>query len=367
MLTGQSNFLTFSESSQLKRNESYPLKNCKTIKTKVGIERIISQFKISTEIQKVQNFPKRESQSNLVEKQLDMAVQLIRCGRNICFYGFGSKDFDIFRVVEELENTHHVFFVRGYYNDFLPRSMYVKLIEFARELNPKARKSKKFDGQGDAEELSLELYNLLGTIPDSQFCLILCGLDGPNFLRPSILAGFARLAQLSNFRLLASIDSSALSFYLSRTASDQFNFIYLPFSTLKPYSHELFYLDSNVNTNASKKDQATVGKFLSSLTVNQSELVIFVIKELLKTDKRQMEEQELFAKAVSEAKVTSFNQFHENLKEATQHKILELKSMDKCSRVYKTLYEQHELDEIIEFDSGDEQKSYEGVNSESDD
>ena len=340
--------LTYTEAVKLKRNDKYPLRTSIKSKKKTGIERVISQFKISSELQKL-SFPNSREAS--APREVLTGTELILCGRNVCFHGLGSKDEAMARIAKGLEDTHHVFFVRGYYNDFMPRTMYVKLLEYVAGLGGRKRAP---EAQGDAEELSLELSGLISCLPEHRFCLVLCGLDGPNFLRPSILAGLARLARQPNFRLAASVDSASLAFHLTRSTADQLDFVYLPINSHRPYARELLYLDSNSRVDLVKKDQATVGKFLSSLTENQKDLVIFVIKELLRTDKKQMEAQELFSRAVAEAKVTSFNQFSENLKEAVTHKILEKKALDGCSQVYKTLYEKFELDETIRFDSDED-------------
>lgn len=317
--------------------------------TKATRKKVVSKFSRDISSLKVanvlgfieKNFHDERTEKNIIAT-LSLAKRILKNGRNVCFYGYGSKDEEMRSMVDRLRRKFTVIFVNAFYSDVLPRTMLLKILDAVLQTCPQALRREN-QPRDDMDQLAAQIVAASAHVPDQKFLLVICGLDGPNFLRKSTLEVLTRLVEMKTFKILASLDSASLPLFLTRSTSDGLNFVYLPLSTFRAYRSELLYIDSSIPASNDRKDLKTIRKLLAALTSNQKELVIFVLHKLVTSQRLMIEEQELFGLAVAHAKVTSFHQFQENLKEAIAYKLIDKKLIDGYSYVYKTSYTKDDL------------------------
>lgn len=320
-----------------------------------GIERRIENIHVGSLLKSVGSLAKvdlnEENTNNIA-----LGVHLASIGKNVCFYGLGRKETHLRDKILRLQETHSIIFAKGNYSDVLPRTMFLRILEIAEKKRFEQSNIAKSELDDDAEKLAILLFSTLSRAYESKFLLVIFGIDGPNFFRKSVLESLAILTQLPNFNVIFTLDSVNFPFLLTRNICDRLNLFYVKLNSRSPYCYEMLYIDAIVDPKQETRSLSMVMSIINSLTPNQQELVKFVLQSLLFSEKRMIEERELFTKCLWEAKVTSFMQFGENLREALTHKLLIKKTVDCLSNIYLTPLSQRTLEAILDIkkeDSGD--------------
>lgn len=291
----------------------------------------------------------KESSEDILEEALIWLKQ----DQNLCFYGFGNKEplVDEF-VHKHFGDDHLIITIRGYQRDLTHRSLLmqilqvfetdqIELLKFNNKNTPfqpyevvqKCIYNMKTSKKADIEKLVGYLASLLNVVK-TPIIFVVHNLDNPNLRYENFLDFFSKLAIMephiftntkARINFVATVDSIKAYYYLNTKIVDNFSFMYFELASNKIYDKQFDYMSVVDILQTGRKYIQNVKSVIDSLTENQQELVFFTLQVFYKLDKKVIDENELFKKAVEDAKVSSLYQFKDNIREAVQHHIFRTK------------------------------------------
>lgn len=281
-----------------------------------------------------------------VSATLELGVNIVALGRNVCFHGFGEKAPVVAEAFRGCSSSFSLITVNGGQMELTARSLFTTILQLVEKKLNQEGLAYEYSADREVDKIARNIHALLKRLPLSKFLLLFHALDNWCFLRAGAFEGLALLAGLHNFRVVGCVDSVNFPIMASRRALQNFGFVFLALNTYVPYAAQLCYLDALVHPKHEKRSPQVVESIIRTLTLNQRELVLFVLRELLVSEKGAVEEAEMFNRALWEAKVTSHAQFVENLKEAFYHNLLARKT-EANSTAYKTPLSSYTLESLL--------------------
>lgn len=170
--------------------------------------------------------------------------------------------------------------VKGSDRNMLPNNILLKIyLALSEALNNEGKKENmKFKLK--PHETCEKIKNLINECKKTySFLFLFHNLDCSNFYSDENMQLLSQIAELDNVTFVASIESINFSkLMITREIFNKFSFLYYSINTGLIYDKELAYLNFFYNMNQKNKQVDNYQGILTSLTQNQRDLVIFVLK-----------------------------------------------------------------------------------------
>ena len=286
---------------------------------------------------------------------LDEALVWLKQGQNLCFYGFGNKEYLVDDFIKaNFSEDHLIINIRGYQRNLTPRSLLMQILQIFEtdelelqrvKINDKSFKPEdvihkcmqniKTLKKNNLEKLMAYFSTMLSVIK-TPIIFVVHNLDNTNMRMDDFLTYFSSLAVNKpniyvnakiNINFVATVDSIKTYYYFNTKILENFSFMFFELTSPVIYDKQFDYMSVTDVIQTGRKYLQNINGIIESLTENQKELVLFVLHEFKSKEKKAIEENELFKRAVEEAKVSSLYQFKDNIREAVQHHIFSTKYM----------------------------------------
>ena len=233
--------------------------------------------------------------SDLCKSSLKNCSPQLRAGFNFLCYGYGRKQDLLDQAIPEIFEDYNIFKLIGSSEAALnlgPIAFFNCLLNTIQSsLFPKLNVS-VFNSESASKSSIISKTELICSKASSEKSIILLHqLDSPAFRSPVIFDCLLKLINCSNtkFSVIASIDNPALINLFSKDRFEEFNWIWMDCTTMKPYTEELnrFALDACTNSAARQTPRAAV-IVLQSLTTNSRSIFKLLAAHQLSCNEAQV-------------------------------------------------------------------------------
>ncbi|XP_067615134.1 origin recognition complex subunit 2 [Eurosta solidaginis] len=196
-------------------------------------------------------------------------------GFSLLLYGLGSKRLLLQSFHREVLAEQTVLVVNGFFPSLTLKDILDSIVGEILDGGGTVSPSNPHEAVDLIEEE-------LSYTPQTHLYLIVHNLDGAMLRNTKAQAIFARLANLSQVHLLASIDYINTPLLWDRTRLSNFNFSWWDCTTMLPYSDETAFENSLLVQNSGELALSSMRSVFSSLTTNTRGIYMIIVKNQLK-------------------------------------------------------------------------------------
>ena len=314
---------------------------------------------LSTEIS-IENINKI-NEGNLYE----LITEIIKINGNIFLYGLGSKLSLIYNFIQYFQdnvnnkegNKEYYFLIYNLYNpELLLKKVLISIMEFLVDLmckfiNIEIKELKHIKPISFAEQIGI-IEEYLELLENNHFkgkiIIILNNIDGPNFQNKNEQYYLSFLSKEKYINLITTCDNVNIVNLWTQEIKTRFNFYYLKFNTMIPYSIELNQSNS-LTYEKTIRNGFGLTEIFESFSQNQKDLLKELANLQLKGDFEKMTPKGLVDYFIDEGLgiCNNQNKLNELILEAKDHDIVSFKLSNKINKeIYKFEIENKFIEKI---------------------
>ena len=294
----------------------------------------------------------------------ELMTEIIKINGNIFLYGLGSKLSLIYEYIQYFQdninnkegNGEYYFLIFNLYNqELVLKRVFSTIIDYllelmTRKINDKIIQLKTIKVTSPTDQIGvIEEYILLlrNNFFKGRFIIILNNIDGPNFQNRAEQNYLSYLSK-NDINIIATCDNVNIVNLWTQEIKTRFNFYYLKFNTMIPYSIEINNTNS-LTSEKSVKNGFGLTEIFESFSQNQKELLKELANLQLKGDFEHMTPKGLVDYFIDEGLGICNNQskLNELILEAKDHDIVSFKLSNKINKeIYKFEIENRFIEKI---------------------
>ena len=294
----------------------------------------------------------------------ELMTEIIKINGNVFLYGLGSKLSLIYEYIQYFQdninnkegNGEYYFLIFNLYNqELVLKRVFSTIIDYllelmTRKINDKIIQLKTIKVTSPTDQIGvIEEYILLlrNNFFKGRFIIILNNIDGPNFQNRAEQNYLSYLSK-NDINIIATCDNVNIVNLWTQEIKTRFNFYYLKFNTMIPYSIEINNTNS-LTSEKSIKNGFGLTEIFESFSQNQKELLKELANLQLKGDFEHMTPKGLVDYFIDEGLGICNNQskLNELILEAKDHDIVSLKLSNKINKeIYKFEIENRFIEKI---------------------
>ncbi|CAG8458409.1 1640_t:CDS:1 [Diversispora eburnea] len=305
---------------------------------------------------------KHEDEINLLSEQYKEKFIYwssdLKNGFNLCFYGFGSK-MEIIDEFAKYLNEQIVLRIEG----FDPNFNFQTTLELLNDVNEIV----KPNSIRNIENQITHIQKYFSNENREHECLfiIIHNLDGPTFRDTQNLNYLAKLVNISNVRLIATVDNINFPMLLDHDRRNKFNFLWHEITTFRSYDKEITHENlctikkrkNNLTTNLVKgvlsvwnENRRLMFKILATYQINQYNSTTITTTQVIdgKNIITGMERNSLYKKCYEEFIVNGESNFNTFLNDFHYHNVIKSRMSEHGKEIYYIPLEAERLKEILE-------------------
>ena len=291
-------------------------------------------------------------------------TEIIKINGNVFLYGLGSKLSLIYEYIQYFQdninnkegNGEYYFLIFNLYNqELVLKRVFSTIIDYllelmTRKINDKIIQLKTIKVTSPTDQIRvIEEYILLlrNNFFKGRFIIILNNIDGPNFQNRAEQNYLSYLSK-NDINIIATCDNVNIVNLWTQEIKTRFNFYYLKFNTMIPYSIEINNTNS-LTSEKSIKNGFGLTEIFESFSQNQKELLKELANLQLKGDFEHMTPKGLVDYFIDEGLGICNNQskLNELILEAKDHDIVSFKLSNKINKeIYKFEIENRFIEKI---------------------
>ena len=294
----------------------------------------------------------------------ELITEIIKINGNVFLYGLGSKLSLIYEYIQYFQdninnkegNGEYYFLIFNLYNqELVLKRVFSTIIDYllelmTRKINDKIIQLKTIKPTSPSDQIGvIEEYILIlrNNFFKGRFIIILNNIDGPNFQNRAEQNYLSYLSK-NDINIIATCDNVNIVNLWTQEIKTRFNFYYLKFNTMIPYSIEINHTNS-LTSEKSIKNGFGLTEIFESFSQNQKELLKELANLQLKGDFEHMTPKGLVDYFIDEGLGICNNQskLNELILEAKDHDIVSLKLSNKINKeIYKFEIEKRFIEKI---------------------
>ena len=294
----------------------------------------------------------------------ELITEIIKINGNVFLYGLGSKLSLIYEYIQYFQdninnkegNGEYYFLIFNLYNqELVLKRVFSTIIDYllelmTRKINDKIIQLKTIKPTSPSDQIGvIEEYILIlrNNFFKGRFIIILNNIDGPNFQNRAEQNYLSYLSK-NDINIIATCDNVNIVNLWTQEIKTRFNFYYLKFNTMIPYSIEINHTNS-LTSEKSIKNGFGLTEMFESFSQNQKELLKELANLQLKGDFEHMTPKGLVDYFIDEGLGICNNQskLNELILEAKDHDIVSLKLSNKINKeIYKFEIENRFIEKI---------------------
>ena len=294
----------------------------------------------------------------------ELMTEIIKINGNVFLYGLGSKLSLIYEYIQYFQdninnkegNGEYYFLIFNLYNqELVLKRVFSTIIDYllelmTRKINDKIIQLKTIKVTSPTDQIGvIEEYILLlrNNFFKGRFIIILNNIDGPNFQNRAEQNYLSYLSK-NDINIIATCDNVNIVNLWTQEIKTRFNFYYLKFNTMIPYSIEINNTNS-LTSEKSVKNGFGLTEIFESFSQNQKELLKELANLQLKGDFEHMTPKGLVDYFIDEGLGICNNQskLNELILEAKDHDIVSFKLSNKINKeIYKFEIENRFIEKI---------------------
>ena len=294
----------------------------------------------------------------------ELMTEIIKINGNVFLYGLGSKLSLIYEYIQYFQdninnkegNGEYYFLIFNLYNqELVLKRVFSTIIDYllelmTRKINDKIIQLKTIKVTSPTDQIGvIEEYILLlrNNFFKGRFIVILNNIDGPNFQNRAEQNYLSYLSK-NDINIIATCDNVNIVNLWTQEIKTRFNFYYLKFNTMIPYSIEINNTNS-LTSEKSIKNGFGLTEIFESFSQNQKELLKELANLQLKGDFEHMTPKGLVDYFIDEGLGICNNQskLNELILEAKDHDIVSFKLSNKINKeIYKFEIENRFIEKI---------------------
>ena len=294
----------------------------------------------------------------------ELMTEIIKINGNVFLYGLGSKLSLIYEYIQYFQdninnkegNGEYYFLIFNLYNqELVLKRVFSTIIDYllelmTRKINDKIIQLKTIKVTSPTDQIGvIEEYILLlrNNFFKGRFIIILNNIDGPNFQNRAEQNYLSYLSK-NDINIIATCDNVNIVNLWTQEIKTRFNFYYLKFNTMIPYSIEINNTNS-LTSEKSIKNGFGLTEIFESFSQNQKELLKELANLQLKGDFEHMTPKGLVDYFIDEGLGICNNQskLNELILEAKDHDIVSFKLSNKINKeIYKFEIENRFIEKI---------------------
>ena len=294
----------------------------------------------------------------------ELITEIIKINGNVFLYGLGSKLSLIYEYIQYFQdninnkegNGEYYFLIFNLYNqELVLKRVFSTIIDYllelmTRKINDKIIQLKTIKVTSPTDQIGvIEEYILLlrNNFFKGRFIIILNNIDGPNFQNRAEQNYLSYLSK-NDINIIATCDNVNIVNLWTQEIKTRFNFYYLKFNTMIPYSIEINHTNS-LTSEKSIKNGFGLTEIFESFSQNQKELLKELANLQLKGDFEHMTPKGLVDYFIDEGLGICNNQskLNELILEAKDHDIVSFKLSNKINKeIYKFEIENRFIEKI---------------------
>ena len=294
----------------------------------------------------------------------ELITEIIKINGNVFLYGLGSKLSLIYEYIQYFQdninnkegNGEYYFLIFNLYNqELVLKRVFSTIIDYllelmTRKINDKIIQLKTIKPTSPSDQIGvIEEYILIlrNNFFKGRFIIILNNIDGPNFQNRAEQNYLSYLSK-NDINIIATCDNVNIVNLWTQEIKTRFNFYYLKFNTMIPYSIEINHTNS-LTSEKSIKNGFGLTEIFESFSQNQKELLKELANLQLKGDFEHMTPKGLVDYFIDEGLGICNNQskLNELILEAKDHDIVSLKLSNKINKeIYKFEIENRFIEKI---------------------
>ena len=294
----------------------------------------------------------------------ELITEIIKINGNVFLYGLGSKLSLIYEYIQYFQdninnkegNGEYYFLIFNLYNqELVLKRVFSTIIDYllelmTRKINDQIIQLKTIKVTSPTDQIGvIEEYILLlrNNFFKGRFIIILNNIDGPNFQNRAEQNYLSYLSK-NDINIIATCDNVNIVNLWTQEIKTRFNFYYLKFNTMIPYSIEINHTNS-LTSEKSIKNGFGLTEIFESFSQNQKELLKELANLQLKGDFEHMTPKGLVDYFIDEGLGICNNQskLNELILEAKDHDIVSLKLSNKINKeIYKFEIENRFIEKI---------------------
>lgn len=294
----------------------------------------------------------------------ELMTEIIKINGNVFLYGLGSKLSLIYEYIQYFQdninnkegNGEYYFLIFNLYNqELVLKRVFSTIIDYllelmTRKINDKIIQLKTIKVTSPTDQIGvIEEYILLlrNNFFKGRFIIILNNIDGPNFQNRAEQNYLSYLSK-NDINIIATCDNVNIVNLWTQEIKTRFNFYYLKFNTMIPYSIEINNTNS-LTSEKSIKNGFGLTEIFESFSQNQKELLKELANLQLKGDFEHMTPKGLVDYFIDEGLgiCNNQNKLNELILEAKDHDIVSFKLSNKINKeIYKFEIENKFIEKI---------------------
>ena len=233
----------------------------------------------------------------------ELITEIIKINGNVFLYGLGSKLSLIYEYIQYFQdninnkegNGEYYFLIFNLYNqELVLKRVFSTIIDYllelmTRKINDKIIQLKTIKPTSPSDQIGvIEEYILIlrNNFFKGRFIIILNNIDGPNFQNRAEQNYLSYLSK-NDINIIATCDNVNIVNLWTQEIKTRFNFYYLKFNTMIPYSIEINHTNS-LTSEKSIKNGFGLTEIFESFSQNQKELLKELANLQLKGDFEHM-------------------------------------------------------------------------------
>ncbi len=294
----------------------------------------------------------------------ELITEIIKINGNVFLYGLGSKLSLIYEYIQYFQdninnkegNGEYYFLIFNLYNqELVLKRVFSTIIDYllelmTRKINDKIIQLKTIKTTSPSDQIGVieeYIFILRNNFFKGRFIVILNNIDGPNFQNRAEQNYLSYLSK-NDINIIATCDNVNIVNLWTQEIKTRFNFYYLKFNTMIPYSIEINNTNS-LTSEKSVKNGFGLTEIFESFSQNQKELLKELANLQLKGDFEHMTPKGLVDYFIDEGLGICNNQskLNELILEAKDHDIVSLKLSNKINKeIYKFEIENRFIEKI---------------------
>ena len=294
----------------------------------------------------------------------ELITEIIKINGNVFLYGLGSKLSLIYEYIQYFQdninnkegNGEYYFLIFNLYNqELVLKRVFSTIIDYllelmTRKINDKIIQLKTIKPTSPSDQIGvIEEYILIlrNNFFKGRFIIILNNIDGPNFQNRAEQNYLSYLSK-NDINIIATCDNVNIVNLWTQEIKTRFNFYYLKFNTMIPYSIEINHTNS-LTSEKSIKNGFGLTEIFESFSQNQKELLKELANLQLKGDFEHMTPKGLVDYFIDEGLgiCNNQNKLNELILEAKDHDIVSFKLSNKINKeIYKFEIENKFIEKI---------------------
>ena len=294
----------------------------------------------------------------------ELMTEIIKINGNVFLYGLGSKLSLIYEYIQYFQdninnkegNGEYYFLIFNLYNqELVLKRVFSTIIDYllelmTRKINDKIIQLKTIKVTSPTDQIGVieeYIFILRNNFFKGRFIIILNNIDGPNFQNRAEQNYLSYLSK-NDINIIATCDNVNIVNLWTQEIKTRFNFYYLKFNTMIPYSIEINNTNS-LTSEKSVKNGFGLTEIFESFSQNQKELLKELANLQLKGDFEHMTPKGLVDYFIDEGLGICNNQskLNELILEAKDHDIVSFKLSNKINKeIYKFEIENRFIEKI---------------------